>query len=192
MKVKISLSDAQKSKLRNGHAIRVTPKMVGSGNELIIDPVNYHNLEKHLKKEKGMNLKLPKETIDENKLEGGALAKKMKKQYDKLPEGTKKNIRRNVRTQAKQAVDVGVDAAILAAPIPPSAKMATKAAIEGTNAKRPVKKQINKAVKRGLGLTLSEGDGLYAGSGHKKPKELFMLEQQNLEKPKLRKSKVKI
>ena len=76
-KVKLKLSDGQKSKLRNGHSIRISPAMVGSGADLIVDPVNFHNLQKHLGKNKGMIMKLTKEAIDENIVEGGSLAKKL-------------------------------------------------------------------------------------------------------------------
>ena len=36
-KIKLKLSDGQKSKLRNGHSIRISPAMVGSGADLIVD-----------------------------------------------------------------------------------------------------------------------------------------------------------
>ena len=51
--VMIQLSTAQESKLRNGHAIRVLPKMVGSGSAVIIDTSTYDNQIKNIKK-KGM------------------------------------------------------------------------------------------------------------------------------------------
>ena len=58
MKVKINLSDKQHQRLRNNHSVRVTPKMIGSGASVIIDPVTFNNLNKHLERNKEMLVKL--------------------------------------------------------------------------------------------------------------------------------------
>ena len=46
MNITLDLSKGQLSKLRNGHDIRITPTMLGSGVDLIIDPMTYHNMAK--------------------------------------------------------------------------------------------------------------------------------------------------
>ena len=66
MKVKINLSDKQQQRLRNGHSVRATPKMAGSGASVIIDPMTFNNLNKHLERNKGMLVSLSPELIKEN------------------------------------------------------------------------------------------------------------------------------
>ncbi len=46
MNITLDLSKGQLSKLRNGHGIRISPTMLGSGVEMIIDPMTYHNISK--------------------------------------------------------------------------------------------------------------------------------------------------
>ena len=50
--------------------------MVCSGADLTVDPVNFHDFQKHLGKNNSTVMKLTKEAIDENTDEGGSLAKK--------------------------------------------------------------------------------------------------------------------
>jgi hypothetical protein len=52
MNTTLDLSQGQLSKLRNGHGIRITPTMLGSGVDLIIDPMTYHSMAKKWTKEK--------------------------------------------------------------------------------------------------------------------------------------------
>jgi hypothetical protein len=52
MHITLDLSKGQLSKLRNGHGIIISPTVLGSGTDLIIDPLTYHNIEKHMKKRK--------------------------------------------------------------------------------------------------------------------------------------------
>ena len=52
MNIALNLSSAQLRNLRNGKGIRINPTMVGSGVQIIIDPMNYHNLLKNLKEVK--------------------------------------------------------------------------------------------------------------------------------------------
>ena len=54
MNITLDLSKGQLSKLRNGHGIRITPTMLGSGVDLIIDPMTYHNMSKKMDKGKGV------------------------------------------------------------------------------------------------------------------------------------------
>jgi len=50
MNVSLDLSPTQLSKLRNGHGIRVSRAMFGSGVDMIIDTMTINNLLKKLKK----------------------------------------------------------------------------------------------------------------------------------------------
>jgi hypothetical protein len=46
MNITLDLSIGLLSKLRNGHGISITPTMLGSGTDIIIDPMTYHNIAK--------------------------------------------------------------------------------------------------------------------------------------------------
>jgi hypothetical protein len=72
-KIQIDLSEGQKSKLRNGHSIRISPKMIGSGVDMIIDTMTMNNMFKKLDKGKGIVMGLSKAEIDENKISGTGL-----------------------------------------------------------------------------------------------------------------------
>jgi predicted DNA-binding protein (UPF0278 family) len=50
MNITLDLPKGQLSKLRNGHGIRISPTMLGSGVEMIIDPMTYHNISKKMNK----------------------------------------------------------------------------------------------------------------------------------------------
>ena len=73
MNITLDLSKSQLSKLRNGHGIRISPSMVGSGVDLIVDPMTYHNMSKKLDKGKGVIIKMGSQEIDANKMEGTGL-----------------------------------------------------------------------------------------------------------------------
>jgi len=73
MNITLDLSKGQLFKLRNGHGIRISPTMLGSCVEMIIDPMTYHNIEKHLKKGKGIVIKMGSNEIEMNKMEGTGL-----------------------------------------------------------------------------------------------------------------------
>ena len=73
MNITLDLSKGQLSKLRNGHGIRITPTMLGSGVEMIIDPMTYHNMMKKLDKSKGVVIKMGSNEIQLNKMEGTGL-----------------------------------------------------------------------------------------------------------------------
>jgi hypothetical protein len=72
-KIQIDLSPGQSSKLKNGHSIRISPKMIGSGVDMIIDTMTMKNMFKKLDKGKGVVMGLSKAEIDENKLKGTGL-----------------------------------------------------------------------------------------------------------------------
>jgi len=73
MNITLDLSKAQLSKLRNGHGIRISPAMFGSGTDLIIDPMTYHNMAKKLDKGKGAVITMGSNEIEMNKMEGTGL-----------------------------------------------------------------------------------------------------------------------
>ena len=73
MNITLDLSKGQLSKLRNGHGIRITPTMLGSGVDLIIDPMTYHNMAKKMDKGKGVVIKMGSNEIQMNKMEGTGL-----------------------------------------------------------------------------------------------------------------------
>ena len=70
MNITLDLSKGQLSKLRNGHGIRITPTMLGSGVEMIIDPMTYHNISKKMDKGKGVIIKMGSNETQMNKMEG--------------------------------------------------------------------------------------------------------------------------
>ena len=73
MNITLDLSKGQLSKLRNGHGIRITPTMLSSGVDLIIDPMTYHNMAKKMDKGKGVVIKMGSNEIQMNKMEGTGL-----------------------------------------------------------------------------------------------------------------------
>ena len=70
MNITLDLSKGQLSKLQNGHGIRISPTMLGSGVEMIIDPMTYHNMMKKLDKSKGVVIKMGSNEIEMNKMAG--------------------------------------------------------------------------------------------------------------------------
>jgi hypothetical protein len=72
-KIQIDLSDGQKSKLRSGHSIRISPKMIGSGVDMILDTMTLNNMFKKIDKGKGVVVGLSKQEIDSNKISGTGL-----------------------------------------------------------------------------------------------------------------------
>ena len=54
MNVSLNLSPGQLSKLRNGHGIRISKAMFGSGVDMIIDTMTFNNLMKKLDRGNGL------------------------------------------------------------------------------------------------------------------------------------------
>ena len=107
MNITLDLSKGQLSKLRNGHDIRISPTMVGSGVEMIIDPMTYHNIEKHMKKGKGIVIKLGSNEIEMNKMEGTGLFAGSGNQSGKISRIKKAKKWRDFSVDtAKQGIDV--------------------------------------------------------------------------------------
>ena len=179
--VMIQLSTAQQAKLRNGHSVRVLPKMVGSGSAVIIDPIQYDNLNKNMKRNKGMMVSLSPELIQHN-MEGGSLlgglkkvGKAVKQGYKSVPEPIKEEIRKSVRSGAKKAVKyslAGTEALLMSnyysAPIGAVGAMAYDALDGEKKVNRFIDKQVKKSglgLRVGKGLRLSDGEGMRLGAG---------------------------
>ena len=73
MNVSLDLSASQLSKLRNGHGIRVSRAMFGSGVDMIIDTMTFNNLMKKLERGKGAIISMSGAEIEQNKMEGTGL-----------------------------------------------------------------------------------------------------------------------
>lgn len=106
MNVSLDLTKAQLSKLRNGHGIRINSKMVGSGMDLIVDPLNFNNMAKKLDKGKGVILKLGSNEIDMNKMEGSGLFAGAGNKSGKISRFKKAN---RWRDFSKDTVNIGMD-----------------------------------------------------------------------------------
>jgi hypothetical protein len=72
-KIQIDSSEGQKSKLRNGHFIRISPKMIGSEVDMILDTMTMNIMFIKLDKGKGIVMGLSKQEINENKISGSGL-----------------------------------------------------------------------------------------------------------------------
>jgi uncharacterized membrane protein len=81
--------------------------MLGSGVEMIIDPMTYHNIEKHMKKGKGIVIKLGSNEIEMNKMEGTGLFSGSGNQSGKISRIQKATKWRDFSVDtAKQGIDV--------------------------------------------------------------------------------------
>ena len=67
MNVSLNLSPRQLSKLRNGHGIRVSKAMFGSGVDMIIDTMTFNNTMKKLDRGKGAVISMSRADIEQNK-----------------------------------------------------------------------------------------------------------------------------
>jgi hypothetical protein len=107
MNITLDLSKGQLSKLRNGHGIRISPTMLGSGVEMIIDPMTYHNMMKKLDKSKGVVIKMGSNEIELNKMEGTGLFAGSGNKSGKISRIKKANKWRDFSVDtAKQGIDV--------------------------------------------------------------------------------------
>jgi len=73
MNIALNLSASQLRNLRNGKGIRISPAMFGSGVDMIVDPMNYHNLMKKLERGKGAVMSMGNDELDENEIQGTGL-----------------------------------------------------------------------------------------------------------------------
>lgn len=108
MNIALDLSKGQLSKLRNGHGIRITPSMFGSGVDLIIDPMTYHNMAKKLDKGKGAIINMGSAEIEQNKMEGTGLFAGAGKKSGKISRIKKARKWRDfAKETAKDGIDLG-------------------------------------------------------------------------------------
>ena len=77
-KIQIDLSEGHKSKLRNGHSIRISPKMIGSSVDMILDTMTMNNMFKKLDKGKGVVMGLSKAEILEQETSQGKFRERRK------------------------------------------------------------------------------------------------------------------
>jgi hypothetical protein len=106
MNITLNLSKGQLSKLRNGHGIRITPTMLGSGTDLIIDPMTYHNMAKKMDKGKGVVIKMGSNEIKLNKIQGTGLFSGSGNESGKMSRIKKATKWRDFRVDtAKQVID---------------------------------------------------------------------------------------
>jgi len=108
MNITLDLSKGQLSKLRNNHGIRINPTMLGKGVDLIIDPMTYHNIEKHMKKGEGIVIKMGSNEIEMNKMEGTGLFDGMGNKSGKISRIKKANKWRNFSDDTAR---MGIDTA---------------------------------------------------------------------------------
>jgi len=73
MNVSLDLSASQLSKLRNGHSIRISRAMFGSGVDMIIDTMTFNNMMKKLERGKGAAISMSGAEIEQNEKEGTGL-----------------------------------------------------------------------------------------------------------------------
>ena len=73
MNIALNLSASQLRILRNGKGIRISPAMFGSGVDMIVDPMNYHNLMKKLERGKGAVMSMGNDELYENEIQGTGL-----------------------------------------------------------------------------------------------------------------------
>jgi len=73
MNIALNLSANQLRNLRHGKGIRISPSMFGSGVDMIIDPMNYNNLMKILKRGKGAVMSMGNAELKEIEIQGTGL-----------------------------------------------------------------------------------------------------------------------
>jgi hypothetical protein len=64
--VEVKLSPKQKSKLRNGHKVRVSPAMEGTGIKVKVSPLTRDKIMKSFRKNKGLDIQLNKDELEMN------------------------------------------------------------------------------------------------------------------------------
>ena len=185
MNVSLDLSASQLSKLRNGHGIRVSRAMFGSGVDMIIDTMTFNNLMKKLERGKGAIISMSGAEIEQNKMEGTGLfagsgkksgkisrIKKARKWRDYSDETLRKSVDtgRYGYEQFKEATD----------PVGSELKKTGKKAIqkfsnmfggemEGDGFFKDIKKGYNRKVKNSaLGKALRESAGTAIGDVYDK------------------------
>ena len=149
--IHISASEKQRSRLRNGHPVRCSPAMEGSGVELLIHPDRFDKVARVFRQGKGTTINLDQDEIMANREIGGSGI--FGKQFDRFVKKTigKKNTKalyKGLSKVAKPIVNTGIDAlgtaAMAYAPAAAPAILAAKRAAKGY-VDRPTAYQKNPA-----------------------------------------------
>ena len=143
--IRIGVSDKQRSRLRNGHRVRVSPPCEGEGVNLIIHPDKIHPISKCFRAGKGVMLQLSPSEIQANKsssIQGeGIFGKEFDRGVKKLiGKKATKTIYKGLDKVAKPLVNKGLDAAAIAA----TAYLGPEAAPAIQAAKRAAKGYIDR------------------------------------------------
>jgi hypothetical protein len=177
--LKIKASPKQLSKLRNGHRVRVSRDVEGTGFNLIVNPATYNLATKAFGKGKGMMVQLSPEELSANReVEGNGIFSKIKKGFkkagkaikkgaefvgDNIVKGAKSKVGKKILTTlAKEALEKGLPALAMGAATalgqPELAPVVGRVAgLAGKQASKAVSKEID-------GMGLYAGGGLYAGA----------------------------
>jgi hypothetical protein len=177
--LKIKASPKQLSKLRNGHKVRISRDVEGTGFNLIVNPATYNLATKAFGKGKGMMVQLSPEELSANReVEGNGIFSKIKKGFkkagkaikkgaefvgDNIVKGAKSKVGKKILTTlAKEALEKGLPALAMGAATalgqPELAPVVGRVAgLAGKQASKAVSKEID-------GMGLYAGGGLYAGA----------------------------
>jgi hypothetical protein len=130
--IRVGVSDKQRARLRNGHRVRVSPPVEGSGVQLIIDPSKLNNISKCFRAGKGTTIQLsPSEIAANRTVEGEGIFGKKFDRFVKKTIGKKatKQLYDVAEKVGKPLVNKGLDALATAATIyAPGAAPAIEAA----------------------------------------------------------------
>ena len=180
MNVSLDLSPGQLSKLRNGHGIRVSRAMFGSGVDMIIvDTMTFNNMMKKLERGKGAVISMSGADIENNKVEGTGLFAGSGNKSGKISRHKKAG---KWRDFSNDTARMGIDTARYGYeqykeatnPLQTEGKKAIKGLskmfggeIEGDGFFKDVKKKYNRRVKNSdLGKALRESAGLAITDGY--------------------------
>lgn len=130
--IRVGLSDKQRARLRNGHSVRCSPAVEGSGVQLIIDPSRLNNISKCFRAGKGTNIQLSPSEIQANMgVQGEGIFGKKFDRFVKKTIGKKatKELYSVAEKVGKPLVNKGLDALATAATVyAPGAAPAIQAA----------------------------------------------------------------
>lgn len=184
--LKIKASPKQLSKLRNGHKVRISRDVEGTGFNLIVNPANYNLATKAFGKGKGVMIALSNEELSANReVEGNGIFSKIKKGFkkagkaikkgaefvgDNIVKGAKSKVGKQILTTlAKEALEKGLPALAMGAATalgqPELAPVVGRVAgLAGKQLNKKVSSEIEGMGMGCCGCGLYAGGGLYAGA----------------------------
>jgi hypothetical protein len=176
MPLHIAASEKQRSRLRNGHRVRVSPAMEGCGFNLIVNPATFDTASKCFRAGRGTMVQLSPMEIQANRgVEGEGIFGKQFDRFVKKTIGKKatKDLYKVAEKVGKPLVKKGLDAAALAATtFAPSAAPAIQAAKRAAQGyiSRPTAYQENPSAElmkdvNPAGMAEDYIGGLMAGEG---------------------------